>query len=113
MFQALKRVRGLLASRRSTASTSPMLSFKPSSGYAAWEPRPSRGASQEGARFQALTRGRGLGALNGLKLAHLNLNNVSSPLAGTRPASQRHTLHYQGKMTCFKPSRGYPAWEPR
>ena len=110
-FQALKRERGLGASKRrnsngggltvsspqaGTRPGSPWMAtwesgtfrtrFKPSSGYAAWEPAVYDALQHEWREFQARKRERG---------------HLAKPTRTIRATAR-----------CFKPSSGYAVWEP-
>src|SRR5258708_31081119 len=87
MFQALQRVCGLGARATGHGYRRAEASFKPSRGNAAWEPNMGTASANNTGTLQALTRVRGQLALH-LHRRKEHYQRVSSPHAGTRPASR-------------------------
>ncbi len=95
-FQALQRVHGLGAAHLPMCVTAqPVGSFKPSSGYAAWEPMTTFHAHAFPGMFQALKRVRGQLAVQPDNDRSAG-SRVSSPQAGTRPASHDEYMAMRG-----------------
>ncbi len=134
-FQALQRVRGHLAKRGSVLCKARSISFQALQRVRGQLATDASRIGRRQEQFQALQRVRGLGALVAGVLARRD-EDVSSPPAGTRPAShyipdyQRKWVWFQAlqrvrglgaresrpgirpTIICFKPSSGYAAWEP-
>ena len=87
------------------------LCFKPSSGNAAWEPHAGRPARCLIAWFQALQRARGLGALH--RLGKCAIHRKFQALKRVRGLGAARDLTDIHRYHSFKPSSGYATCWPR